>query len=185
MKEKILQRMLQKSKGLWDYYEQLYGYKLCNNTTYQETYNLHRPNQEEIKNVNRPITSKETESVLKISKKNQEPDALKVKVNQLCPTLCDPMNYTVHGILQTRILECVAFPFSRGIFPTQESNPGLLHCRQILYQLSRKGNRGILEWGACPFSSGSSWPRKWTGISCIAGGFFTNWAREFYQTFKE
>ena len=65
MKEKILQRMLQKSKGLRDYYEQLYGYKLCNNTTYQETYNLHRPNQEEIKNVNRPITSKETESVLK------------------------------------------------------------------------------------------------------------------------
>ena len=51
MKEKILQRMLQKSKGLRDYYEQLYGYKLCNNTTYQETYNLHRPNQEEIKKI--------------------------------------------------------------------------------------------------------------------------------------
>jgi len=30
------------------------------------------------------------------------------------PTLCDPMNYTVHGILQARILEWVAFPFSRG-----------------------------------------------------------------------
>ena len=29
-------------------------------------------------------------------------------------TLCDPMNYTVHGILQARILEWVAFPFSRG-----------------------------------------------------------------------
>ena len=36
------------------------------------------------------------------------------KVAQLCPTLCDPMNYRVHGILQARILECVAFPFSRG-----------------------------------------------------------------------
>ena len=35
---------------------------------------------------------------------------LKVKVIQLCPTLCDPMNYTVHGILQARILEWVAFP---------------------------------------------------------------------------
>ena len=33
---------------------------------------------------------------------------------QSCPTLCDPMDYTVHGILQTRILEWVAFPFSRG-----------------------------------------------------------------------
>ena len=35
-------------------------------------------------------------------------------VSQLCLTLCDPMNYTVHGILQARILEWVAFPFSRG-----------------------------------------------------------------------
>ena len=39
---------------------------------------------------------------------------VKVKVTQSCPTLCDPMDYTVHGILQARILECVAVPFSRG-----------------------------------------------------------------------
>ena len=39
---------------------------------------------------------------------------LKVKVIQLCPTLCDPKAYTVHGILQARMLEWVAFPFSRG-----------------------------------------------------------------------
>ena len=39
---------------------------------------------------------------------------LKVKVAQSCLTLCDPMDYTVHGILQARILEWVAFPFSRG-----------------------------------------------------------------------
>ena len=39
---------------------------------------------------------------------------VKVKVAQSCPTLCDPMDYTVHGILQARILEWVAFPFSRG-----------------------------------------------------------------------
>ena len=37
-----------------------------------------------------------------------------VKVAQLCPTLCDSMDYTVHGILQVRILEWVAIPFSRG-----------------------------------------------------------------------
>ena len=36
------------------------------------------------------------------------------EVAQPCLTLCDPMDYTVHGILQTRILEWVAFPFSRG-----------------------------------------------------------------------
>ena len=64
--------------------------------------------------------------------------------------------WTVHGILQARILECVAFPFSRGIFPTQESNPGVPHCRQILYQLSYKGSPRILKLVAYPFSSGSS-----------------------------
>ena len=37
-----------------------------------------------------------------------------VKIIQSCPTLCDSMDYTVHGILQARILEWVAFPFSRG-----------------------------------------------------------------------
>ena len=84
------------------------------------------------------------------------------------------MDYTVHRILQARIVEWVAFPFSRGssqsrspalqadslpaepqwkpkdtgvgslsllqrIFPTQEANRGLLHCRHILYQLSYQG----------------------------------------------
>ena len=66
---------------------------------------------------------------------------MKVKVTQSHPTLCDPMDWTVHGILQARILECVAFPFSQGIFPTQGSNPGLPHCRQIVYQLSYRGFR--------------------------------------------
>ena len=89
------------------------------------------------------------------------------------------MDYTVHGILQARLMEWVSVPFSRGpsqprikpryptlqvdplpteaqgkskntgvdslslpqgIFPTQESNQGLLHCRQILYQLSHQGS---------------------------------------------
>ena len=106
-------------------------------------------------------------------------------VTQSCPALCDPVDYTVHGILQARILEWVAFPFSRGssqprdrtqsvawqvnslpaeppgkpkntgvgslsllqgIFQTQESNRGLLHCRQILYQLSYQG-RPVNHWG--------------------------------------
>ena len=64
----------------------------------------------------------------------------------------------------------------QGIFPPQRSNPGLPHCRQIVYQLSHKGSPRILEWVAYPFSSGSSWPRNQMGVSCIAGGFFTNWA---------
>ena len=64
----------------------------------------------------------------------------------------------------------------QGIFPNQGSNAGLLHCRRILYQLSHKGSPRILEWVAYPFSSRSSQPRNPTRVSCIAGGFFTNWA---------
>ena len=105
----------------------------------------------------------------------------KVKVAHLCPTLCNPMDYTVHGLLQAGTLDWLAFPFSRcsfqprdrtqvsctaggfftswatreaqeykywsgslsllqQIFPTQEWNRGLLHCRRILYQLSYKGS---------------------------------------------
>ena len=58
------------------------------------------------------------------------------------------------------------------IFLTQRSNPGLLHYRQILNQLSHKGSPRILEWVAYPFSSGSSRPRNQTGVSCIPGRFF-------------
>ena len=39
---------------------------------------------------------------------------MNVKVAQLCLILCNPMDYTVHGILQARILKWVVFPFSRG-----------------------------------------------------------------------
>ena len=69
----------------------------------------------------------------------------------MCLTRCYPMDCilpgsSVHGILQARILEELAIPFSRGssilkgIFPTQGSNPGLLSCRQILYHLNQHGN---------------------------------------------
>ena len=57
------------------------------------------------------------------------------EVVQLCLTLCDPVNcslpgFSVHGILQARILEWVTISFSRGIFPTQGLNLGLPHWRQ-------------------------------------------------------
>jgi len=45
---------------------------------------------------------------------------MKVKVAQSCPTLCDPIDYTDHGILQARILEWVAFSFSRGSFQSRD-----------------------------------------------------------------
>ena len=105
---------------------------------------------------------------------------MKVKVAQLCQTLCNPTDYTVHGILHSRILVWVAFPFSRG------SNPGLLHCRWILSQLSHKESPRILEQVAYPFCRGSSRPRNPTRVSCIADGFFyqliyqgSPWSLEF------
>ena len=59
----------------------------------------------------------------------------RTKSLQLCPTLCNPMDcsppgFSVHGILQARILEWVASP---AIFPTQRRNKGQLHCRRILH----------------------------------------------------
>ena len=64
---------------------------------------------------------------------------------QSCLTLWNPIDgsppgSSVHEIFQAKILEWVAISFSRGIFPTQGLNPGLLHYRQILYQLSYKGS---------------------------------------------
>ena len=56
----------------------------------------------------------------------------------------------------------------QGIFPTQGSNPGLPHCRRILYQLSLQSSPRILEWVAYSFSSRSSRPRNQTRVSCIA-----------------
>ena len=54
--------------------------------------------------------------------------------------------------------------FLQGIIPTQGSNPGLPHCRWILYQLSHQESPRILEWVAYPFSSGepqfNSWVRS-------------------------
>ena len=64
----------------------------------------------------------------------------------------------------------------QGIFPTQEQNPGLLHCKWILYHLSPQGGAWILEWVAYPFSRGCSQPRNQIQVSCIAGEFFTSWA---------
>ena len=63
-----------------------------------------------------------------------------VNVTQSCPTLCDPMDYTVHGILQARILEWVAFPFSMRSFQPRDRTQVSHICRQILDQLSQEGS---------------------------------------------
>ena len=103
-----------------------------------------------------------------------------MKVAQSCHTLCDSMGYSPGqntGVSSLSLLQ--------GISPTQETNPGLPHCRQIPYQLNHQRSPRILEWVAYPFFKGSSWPRNQTGVSCIAGGFFTSWAtREAITSIK-
>ena len=89
----------------------------------------------------------------------------------------------IHGVAKSRTrlsdwteLNWTSLSLLQGIFPTQGLNPGLSHCSQVLYHLSHRGSPRILEWVTYPFSRGSSQPRNWTGVSCIAGRFFTNWA---------
>ena len=98
----------------------------------------------------------------------------KVKVAQSCPILCDSMDCPWNSPGQNTGAD--SHSLLQRIFPTQGSNPGLLHWRWILYQLSHHGSPRILEWVAYPFSRGSFQPRNQTGVSCIAGGFFTSWA---------
>ena len=98
-----------------------------------------------------------------------------MKVTQSCLTLCDHMDYIVHRNSPGQNTGVGSLSLLQGIFPIQGLNPGLLNCRQILYQLSHKKSPRILEWVAYPFSSGSSQPRNQDGVSCIAGRFFTNW----------
>ena len=67
---------------------------------------------------------------------------VKVSVAQLCPTLCIPMDCnppgsSVHGILQARILEWIAIPFSKGSFPSRDQTQVSCIVRQILYCLSQ------------------------------------------------
>ena len=98
----------------------------------------------------------------------------KVKVTQSCPTLCDLMDYTVHGIFQAGILEWVAFLFSRGSSQPRNGTQVFPVLQVDSLPAEPKGSPRIQEWAAYPFSSRSSRPRNRTGVSCIAGGFFTN-----------
>ena len=66
-------------------------------------------------------------------------------VTQSCLTLCNSMDCSlpgsfVHGDSPGRTTGVGSLSLLQGIFPTQESNRELLHCRQILYQLSHQGS---------------------------------------------
>ena len=90
-----------------------------------------------------------------------------VKVAQLCLTLCDPMKCSLPGASVLgdspgKNTGVGSLSLLQRIFPTEGLNPGLLHYRLILYQLSHKGSPRILEWVASPFSSRFSQPRNRT-----------------------
>ena len=127
---------------------------------------------------------------------------VKVKVAQSCPTLCNPKDCILHGSPQTRILEWVAITFSRGSSQSRESNPGLLHCTRILYQLSHvknppanAGDSGLipgweedpLEKNMATHSSILAWKIPWTQElgrpQCMASQSRT-WLSDWAHTHK-
>ena len=102
-------------------------------------------------------------------------------ITQSCLTLCNPMDCSPPGSIVHRDSPGkntgVGLPCPPpGDLPNQGSNPSLLCCRLILYYLSHQGSPWILEWVAYLFSRGSSQPRNWTRVFCIACRFSTSWA---------
>ena len=63
----------------------------------------------------------------------------------------------------------------QGTISIEGLNPGLPHCRLIRYHMNYQRSLRTLEWIAYPFFRGTSCPKNWTGVSYIAGGFFTTW----------
>ena len=93
-----------------------------------------------------------------------------VKVAQSCPTLCDPMDCTVHGILQTRILDWVAFSFSRGSsWPRNQTRSPALQADCLPTELSGKLllyiNISILRECFMQTSHTHSSPRLWQYVA--------------------
>ena len=89
---------------------------------------------------------------------------------------CSPPDPSVYGDSPGKNTRMGCHALLPGIIPTQGSNPGLLHCRQILHCLNHQGSPRILEWVAYPFCRGTSQPRNQTWVSCLTGKFFTIWA---------
>ena len=100
---------------------------------------------------------------------------MKVKVAQSCPALCDPMDYTVRGILQVRILEWVAIPFvSRSSRPRDQTQVSRIAGRLFTSSTTRETQE---YWSGLPLPSPGDLPGPGIKLgSCIAGRFFTSWA---------
>ena len=99
---------------------------------------------------------------------------MKVKVTQLCLALCNSKDYTVNGILQSRILEWISFPFSRGFSqPRDWTQVSCIAGRLFTSWATREAQKYWSRWLTLfqhIFPTQES-----NGVSCVAGGFFTNW----------
>ena len=78
---------------------------------------------------------------------------VKALVAQLCLALCNLVDCSLPGSsVHGKNTGVGCHGLRLGIFPTQGSNPGLLHCRQVLYCLSHQGNSLVVQWlGLCAF----------------------------------
>ena len=96
---------------------------------------------------------------------------MKVKVIQSCPILCDSMDYSVHGILQGRILEWVTLPFSRG--SSQSRNQTQVITLQVNYlpgePQGKPKNNGV---GSLSFIQRIFPTQELTGIFCTTHSVF-------------
>ena len=89
---------------------------------------------------------------------------VKVKVAQSCPTICDPKDHTIHRVLQARILEWVAFPFSGGSFQPRDQTQvlciaGGFFTRWATREVSLKDTLG--KCGQSPFSVSQDRQPSW------------------------
>ena len=98
----------------------------------------------------------------------------KVLAAQLCLSLCDPMDCSlpgssVHGILQTRILQWVARSFSRGSFLTQALNPGLyIASRFFIISATRDATSCCIMAQMVPHLLHCKWPGLSESIRDVA-----------------
>ena len=108
-------------------------------------------------------------------------EIVKWSESQSCLTLCDPTDHTVHGILQARILEWVAFPFSRGSSQPRDQTQvsriaGGFFTSWVIREACNKGSEisqlQKTNYYMIPFISGiqgsqiQRWKREWQLLSC-------------------
>ena len=105
-----------------------------------------------------------------------------VLVTQSCLTLCDPMDCSLlyPGNSPSKNIGVSCHSLLKGIFPTQGSNLGLLHCRQILYRLSHQGRPTSLNFFSMQYQFGHFYFKLPTSLK----KFFSSMLKNLLQCLK-